>query len=142
MRSWARHRGKGKLNKDKYWRSNGERNWSFETENGIRLLTHAETPIVRHIKVQDTRSPFDGDWVYWGQRLSSYNDISSREKNLLKRQKGKCLHCGLYFQREDMIEVDHITPKYLGGKDNHDNLQLLHKHCHDEKTATDMSNCG
>lgn len=142
LRSWARYRGKGKFNKDKYWRSNGERNWSFETENGIRLLTHAETPIVRHIKVQDTRSPFDGDWVYWGQRLSSYNDISSREKNLLKRQKGKCPHCGLYFQREDMIEVDHITPKSVGGKDKYDNLQLLHKHCHDEKTATDMSNCG
>ncbi|NJO63282.1 MAG: HNH endonuclease [Richelia sp. RM2_1_2] len=36
-----------------------------------------------------------------------------------------------------MMEVDHIIPKSKGGKDAYNNLQLLHRHCHDEKTATD-----
>jgi|GEM_PF-6719893 len=38
------------------------------------------------------------------------------------------------------MEVDQtIVPKALGGKDKYDNLQLLHKHCHDVKTANDGS---
>ncbi|XHL99296.1 MAG: HNH endonuclease signature motif containing protein [Microcoleus anatoxicus] len=32
-----------------------------------------------------------------------------------------------------------MKPKTLGGKDTYNNLQLLHKHCHDSKTATDGS---
>ena len=36
------------------------------------------------------------------------------------------------------MEVDHINPKALGGRDEWKNLQLLHRHCHDEKTRGDM----
>ena len=134
LRSWARKRGKGSINKDKYWKDG----WSFETEDGFKLAKHSDTPIIRHIKVQDTRSPFDGDWTYWGQRLSAYSDLTSRKQKLLKRQKGKCNHCGLHFLPEDITEIDHIIPRVEGGKDTYDNLQLLHKHCHDEKTALDI----
>ncbi len=58
---------------------------------------------------------------------------------LLKRQKGKCQQYGLTFKDNDRWEVDHIKPLSLGGKDQWDNLQLLHKHCHDIKTASDGS---
>jgi len=58
---------------------------------------------------------------------------------LLKEQKGKCQHCGLTFKDSDKWEIDHIKPLSLGGKDQCDNLQLLHKHCHDVKTARDGS---
>ena len=58
---------------------------------------------------------------------------------LLKRQKGKCTECGLTFREKDTWEVDHIKPLSLGGKDQWDNIQLLHKHCHDVKTAHDGS---
>ncbi|CCQ61616.1 RNA-directed DNA polymerase (Reverse transcriptase):HNH endonuclease [Crocosphaera watsonii WH 0401] len=36
-----------------------------------------------------------------------------------------------------MIEVDHIIPKSKGGKDRYDNLQALHRHCHDAKSKND-----
>jgi RNA-directed DNA polymerase len=35
------------------------------------------------------------------------------------------------------MEVDHITPKHLGGIDAYANWQLLHGHCHDAKTAVE-----
>jgi RNA-directed DNA polymerase len=35
------------------------------------------------------------------------------------------------------MEVDHIIPKEHGGKDAYYNWQLLHRHCHDKKTAED-----
>ena len=59
--------------------------------------------------------------------------------SLLKKQKGKCAHCELFFKDEDVIELDHIIPKSKGGKDEYKNWQLLHRHCHDEKTRTDGS---
>jgi RNA-directed DNA polymerase len=58
---------------------------------------------------------------------------------LLKKQKGKCSHCGLHFKNEDLMETDHIIPHSKSGKDTYKNLQLLHRHCHDVKTARDGS---
>ena len=40
------------------------------------------------------------------------------------------------------MEVDHVLPKSLGGKDWYTNLQLLHDYCHDAKSAMDGSNGG
>ncbi len=39
---------------------------------------------------------------------------------------------------EDVIEIDHKIPSSAGGKDEYKNLQLLHRHCHDEKTRNDL----
>jgi RNA-directed DNA polymerase (EC 2.7.7.49) len=139
LRAWAKRRGKGNINKDKYWRTVGDRNWCFSTENGMELLTHASTPIVRHTKVKGEASPFDGNWIYWSKRRGEYPETPKRVATLIKKLHGICPHCGLYFSSTDSVEVDHIQPKSLGGKDTYDNLQLLHKHCHDTKTASDGS---
>jgi len=139
LRAWARKRGKGNINKDKYWRTVGDRNWCFSTENGLELWSHAATPIIRHVKVRGNVSPYNGDWTYWSKRRGEYPETPTRVSKLLKEQKGICSHCGLYFTSTDIVEVDHITPKSLGGKDEYKNLQLLHRHCHDTKTASDGS---
>jgi len=139
LRAWSRRRGKGNINKDKYWRTVGNRNWCFSTENGLDLKSHAATPIKRHVKVKGNASPYNGDWVYWGKRRGEYPETPTKVATLMKAQKGICSHCGLYFTSTDIVEVDHITPKSLGGKDEYKNLQLLHRHCHDTKTASDGS---
>jgi RNA-directed DNA polymerase len=139
LRAWARTRGKGSINKDKYWRTVGDKNWCFSTEDGLKLFTHTNTPIVRHTKVKGKASPFDGNWTYWSKRRGEYPETPKRVSKLIKKQKGICPHCGLYFSSTDIVEVDHIKPTSLGGKDTYDNLQLLHKHCHDTKTANDGS---
>jgi RNA-directed DNA polymerase len=43
----------------------------------------------------------------------------------------------LHFQEGDLLEIDHIKPISCGGKKEWQNLQLLHRHCHDDKTAND-----
>ena len=35
------------------------------------------------------------------------------------------------------MEVDHIKPRSKGGDNKLKNKQLLHRHCHDSKTALD-----
>jgi RNA-directed DNA polymerase len=89
------------------------------------------------IKVKGTKSPHDGDNVYWAVRMSSYNRLPTRVSKLLKLQKGICSYCHTKFQWDSVMEVDHIKPKALGGKDRYNNLQLIHKHCHIRKTRTD-----
>lgn len=65
-------------------------------------------------------------------------DMPSRKASLLKRQKGICPWCCLHFREGDLLETDHNIPRALGGKDEYRNLQLLHAHCHDDKTVLDM----
>lgn len=105
--------------------------------NSLERVRHTATPIRRHTKVHNAKSPYDGDWVYWGLRMTHSPEIPIRVQKLLKRQRGKCFECELYFTSEDIVEVDHIIPKEQGGKDVYLNMQLLHRHCHDKKTASD-----
>ncbi|MBW4571742.1 MAG: group II intron reverse transcriptase/maturase [Tolypothrix carrinoi HA7290-LM1] len=144
LQSWAKRRHPGKTGhwiSVKYWKTRGDDNWVFaSTKEGkvtSTLLKHAKTEIVRHVKVRGKASPFDGNLVYWSERKGKNPLLPTRVTLLLKKQKGKCAYCGLYFREDDVMEVDHIIPKSKGGKDVYKNLQLLHRHCHDEKTARD-----
>ncbi len=146
LKRWAerRHTKKGrKWVKKKYWHSRDKRNWIFGVkEKGeivFELAQHAKTPIIRHTKVKSGVSYFDGKSIYWATRMGNHPEMPLTKATLLKRQKGKCNHCGLYFKDGDVLEVDHIVPKSRGGKDEYRNFQLLHRHCHDIKTATDGS---
>ncbi len=141
LRAWIVSRC-GKASYDqlkKYFRKNGNRAWSFETKEGYKLLSHAETTIKRHVTIRPEASPYDGNWTYWSTRKGTSHDVPKRVANLLKKQKGRCKSCGQYFTPEDIAEIDHIIPTSQGGKDEYKNLQLLHRHCHDIKTATDGS---
>jgi RNA-directed DNA polymerase len=127
----------------KYWRFDSGRRWQFQTSTGtLQLYPHDQTPIRRYIKVQNNRSPYDGDWVYWGTRLGRHPEIPPLIIRLLRKQQGRCWECGLFFRNGELMEVDHIIPRALGGKNAFHNLQLLHRHCHDQKTIRDFSDQG
>jgi RNA-directed DNA polymerase len=137
---WAKRRHPNKSGKWRaatYWHPQ-RGGWHFATENQ-GLMHYRTMPIRRHIKVQGTKSPFDGDWLYWTKRQGAHPDAPPKVAYLLKRQQGRCAACGLYFTDGDRLERDHMLPTALGGKDNYSNLQLLHRHCHDQKTAADGS---
>ncbi len=145
LRRWAKRRC-GNINDGhiKYWTSIGGDNWVFATTEGVanplRLLNHSQFSCSSndYVKVKGDKSPYDGDLVYWSTRLGTHPQMPNRKAKLLKQQKGKCPWCGLSFQDWDVLEVDHIIPRTIGGKDEYKNLQLLHRHCHDEKTALDL----
>lgn len=115
-------------------------NWLFQTKDGLYLWKHTYTQITRHKLVQPEASPYDGNWSYWATRRGASLDVPTRVAKLLKKHSGRCKRCGQYFASEDLMEVDHIQPLSMGGKDEYRNLQLLHRHCHDEKTAEDIQN--
>ena len=103
--------------------------WDFATGNAV-LTRHMETRIVRHVKVQGVKSPFDGDWLYWGSRWGHYPEVSPSLARMLKEQQGRCASCRrCFFPGEDLIERHHKDGDRTNNKRS--NLELLHGHCHD-----------
>ncbi|WP_319423633.1 group II intron reverse transcriptase/maturase [Pleurocapsa sp. FMAR1] len=142
LRAWGRFRCKN-LNTahNKYFHQFGGRNWAFTTKKGnansLRLLFHGkfESSSTSYIKVKGDKSPYDGDLVYWSTRMGRNPELPNTKALLLKKQKGKCSWCGLYFHNGDLLEKDHILATALGGKNEFSNYQLLHGgKCHNEKT--------
>ena len=126
---------------DKWNHKYVSRDWIFATtkdgEIDYRLTYHVDTKITRHIKVKGDASPYDGNLIYWSSRMGKNPLMPKRKAKLLKTQKAKCNWCSLTFRYGDVMEEDHIIPTSKGGKDGYKNLQLLHRHCHDEKTTID-----
>ncbi|MDT9313461.1 MAG: group II intron maturase-specific domain-containing protein [Limnospira sp. Paracas R14] len=153
LRAWTISRcGKASYKKlSNYFRhgtiklSNGKErheNWLFQTKDGLHLFNHNWTPIIRHTLILPDATPYDGNWTYWATRKGQAIDTPNRVAKLLKKPKGKCTWCGQYFTPSDLVEVDHIVPRSLGGKDEYKNLQLLHRHTRDDKTALDNANAA
>lgn len=105
----------------------------------VYLRYHTETHSQDYVKVKGQASPYDGNEIYWAQRLKHHPLMKSEKAKLLALQKGPCPRCGLYFRDGDILETDHSIPTALGGKDNMGNKWVYHRHCHDEKTAEDMA---
>ncbi|HAJ59818.1 MAG TPA: restriction endonuclease [Cyanobacteria bacterium UBA8543] len=134
-----RHPNKGKKwVARKYWRTIGNNNWVFASsrkeQDSYNLLLHATFPAgLRWTKVQGTRSPYDGDSIYWSARMGeNYKYLEPQKARLLKRQKGRCAQCGLNFNPGDSIEKHHHYPRAKGGNNADKNLILVHLHCHDQ----------
>jgi RNA-directed DNA polymerase len=117
--AWCYHR---------YWRRPGTR--THFSDGTHSLLHYADTPIVRHVKVKGDKSPFDGDEVYWGERLGRDLSKPTRVTKLLKQQHGRCEQCGLRFTTMDAMEVHHRDHDHNNNR--YTTLALLHLHCHDQ----------
>lgn len=133
LQSWAKRRHSRKKRSwidAKYWKQVDGRD-TFCTPQGAKLRLHRDTAIQRHEKVRGTASPYDGNLLYWSQRLKTHPLMHARKAKLLHKQKGKCRWCELLFRDEDILEIDHIDQNHRNN--TWSNLALLHLHCHDER---------
>ena len=156
IRHWVfrRHPKEGRMAvKEKYWPSGRtyyyddtkhQDNWVLcgkTLKKGLLVENHLPQMQWIHsrkfVKIQGVRSPFDSDHAYWTLRNSRYSGYSLKASKLYKVQKGICPMCKYHFDTFSKLEVDHILPRALGGKDLYSNLQLLHESCHLKKTAVD-----
>ena len=71
--------------------------------------------------------------------MGQHPQMPTRVAKLLNQQQGQCADCELYFQAQDQLEIDHIIPLSQGGKDIYSNLQLLHRHCHVNKSRIERN---
>ena len=145
LRKWAK-RIKGKSAKaTDFWYRSKEKKWCFGKKGKFTLSLHTNyaLPIGTkngYVKVISEYSYYDENREYWDKRFIKSQRLKANVKILLLEQKGKCKICGGIFKEEDVMEVDHIIPRKLGGTDGYTNLQLLHRHCHHTKTLMDRRN--
>ena len=142
--------------KDRYFKSEGLRNWVFgtmvKTEDGdvkmVKLVNASDTPIRRHIKIKAEAHPFNPVWEeYFESRHSLQMKESLRGKNKLLflwyAQEGKCPNCNERITKDTGWNIHYIQRKTNGGKNMVTNLMLLHPNCHrqihnrEKKVATD-----
>ncbi|NER46500.1 MAG: group II intron reverse transcriptase/maturase [Symploca sp. SIO1A3] len=140
LTQWGKRRtGKYKRTYEMYWHEvEGVKVFASNPPKGGRrmiLQTHNQYRIKRHIKVKGGNSPYDGNWVYWGERMRNLPGLPTRVQKLLKKQNGKCSICRLFFKPEHKWEVEHKVPRSDAEKDQYSNLQLIHLHCHHAKTG-------
>ncbi len=77
-----------------------------------------------------------GDTI-WNHRRRGHRPISGSVRyEVLSRARGRCELCGITNEQK-MLEVDHIFPKSLGGKDDLSNYQALCYSCNAAKRNTD-----
>ena len=79
-----------------------------------------------HKLVKGSKSPFDGDIVYWSKRQS--NNYDNETGKALRKQAFTCGLCNLGFVSEERIHLHHAD----GNHDNwkKDNLLAVHESCH------------
>jgi RNA-directed DNA polymerase len=141
---WAKRRHPNKnagWRASRYWDLQPGHRWNFAIQHGenqgYQLKKHSDMRITRHVKVKGRATPYDGNITYWATRLKKHPLIGNIMGRLLAIQGNKCPRCGLTFKDEDLLEVDHCIPRHKGGSDTINNKQILHRHCHDQKTAQD-----
>ena len=93
--------------------------------------------------------------AYWGYNCEDCAGQQSEKVNrrlkdqhggaLFNRQQGKCSLCRQpiaigrgRLPGDAQVDLDHIKPRVLGGRDNLENLQLLHRTCNRRKGAMAM----
>jgi len=86
-------------------------------------------------KIQEFEKKRDG--AHWEHRKRGRRVISGTVRyEVLKRANGRCELCGISHELKS-LEVDHITPKSLGGKDDISNYQALCYTCNAQKNNKD-----
>ena len=142
-----RHPKKGKRwVANKYFRTIKGVKWQFSCEiKGRRdkkeLLTLydiAKQPIVRHIKVKGTASPFDAELAtYWSERSQKLGKSKwakgSKYYFIAENQQWKCPNCGNDLLNGENIETHHIVLVKNGGSNDPENLIHLHSTCHKQE---------
>lgn len=145
-KNWVYRRYNIKAKDPKIWTKVNNRDWILygkEKDKLIYLATYdgknQSYSVNKYIKVKSKKSPYDGDWIYWGTRNATNQHISSLRLYLLRKQRGLCKWCGHRFRPNDLWNVDHVTSKANKGTNKRSNLQLIHKECHEQKTAADFA---
>jgi RNA-directed DNA polymerase len=112
------------------------------TESATNLLLKAFQPVVTKVmgytKVKGSKSPFDGDTVYWLQRKSKL--YTGTFAQILTKQGIRCGKCGLNFLPEDELHLHHIDGNHNNWKRK--NLTVLHRECHQMIHMGKQSNSG
>jgi len=142
---WAarRHPKKGaQWVKEKYFKTQGNRNWIFaateKKEDGTKreriLLRESDTPIHRHVKIKADANPHDPHWAQyfesrWGKKMLTSGRGRAKLYRIWLRQDGLCPDCQKSITKRTPWDIRHSVTRAEGGTDAVSNLQMHHLNC-------------
>ena len=105
---------------------------------GVQSLSQQEiTELIALCESKINEYELKRQGAQWQHRRRGRRPVSGTIRyEVLKRAKGRCELCGIS-NEEKNLEVDHITPKSLGGKDDIANYQALCFTCNAQKNNKD-----
>ena len=144
---WAkkRHPNKGKRwMAQKYFMPKHNRaRWTFhtmiETQQGrpkpLSLVLLSDIAIQRHVKVRGRVSLDDPTLkAYWQHRRTRYGQLywgkGSKLRRVAEKQQWRCRLCGEHLFNGEALQTHHKVALAEGGTNRADNLEHLHKVCH------------
>lgn len=128
--------------KSKYFQTERNRNRVFrEKGHKIGLFKTDSILIRRHIKIKGEANPYDPKWYeYFTERAMKLRkrNVRSKQDCLRTDQKGICPVCQTELGEGEEWHMHRQKPKSRGGKDNVNNLVLLHSVCHRQVHASTL----
>ena len=105
---------------------------------GVQSLSQQEiTELIALCESKINEYELKRQGAQWEHRRRGRRPVSGTIRyEVLKRAKGRCELCGIS-NEEKNLEVDHFTPKSLGGKDDIANYQALCYTCNAQKNNKD-----
>jgi RNA-directed DNA polymerase len=131
---WAKRRYRGARNaKQKCFSVKGW-NFGYSTEKHSLILDrHDQTKVRKFVKIKPGASIYNGDLVYFAERLSLSNPRVKNLNNLFRKQKFACDWCKLLLLPQQVIELHHFLDNE--GKRT-GKVCFVHGHCHDKIHST------
>jgi len=155
---WAKRRHPSKSAawiKEKYFKTVACRNWVFAAKvegkyypDGkplvVKLFRTSDIPIKRHIQIRGEANPFDPRFeTYFEDRMISKMRADLKGNNRLLglwvSQNGNCPVCGQKITDIKQCRIHYGIRKVEGGKDNIQNLSLMHDDCHRRLHADELN---
>lgn len=105
----------------------------FEKGKPIVLDRHDKTRVRKFVKIKPGASFYNGNLMYFAQRLYYHHPRTKNLRSLLTKQDFSCARCGLVFTPTDVIELHHVLDKegVITGK-----MEFVHGFCHDQIHST------
>ena len=92
-----------------------------------------------YVKVTGDKSPYEGNLVYWSIRMGRHTEMPTSKAFKLKKQKASATGLDYIFVKETFQKKTiSLLPPLVVKINGYKNLQLLHGHCHNAKTALDL----
>ncbi|MGC9517444.1 MAG: DEAD/DEAH box helicase family protein [Methanomicrobiales archaeon] len=108
---------------------NTDRYWKIIYHNYMQFKQHFDACVNRILELKKTmEEPY--------KNKGEIKNLDDDKKYQVKKKYPKCLSCGE--EKKMLLEVDHIKPKYFGGKDDLENLQTLCRYCNTAKNVLEI----
>lgn len=135
MKKWTtRHDGSRLKAMKRYLISTATRKWNWGVSDKKKIINLSEITIINVSPLKLDRNPYiREDIVYFLKRRKDLV-LAKFRAAIYKKFDHQCARCGESLYNGEFVELHHIIPQKLNGKYSMNNIQPVHRICHQQIT--------